>query len=100
MNFAKQIAQLKARMTEQGAQLLINAESVGANFQPQASPNIHMNSGVLKKRTYANGSSARLEPLDNSTSKIYTSTIQNESSQYSHYDNSGSRGRNSMVQIP
>jgi hypothetical protein len=68
LNFAKQIATLKAKMTEQGAQLLISAES---SMPPTISPNLHRSSGVLKKKTTSNGSSARLEPIEGSIQSQY-----------------------------
>jgi hypothetical protein len=59
-------------MTEQGAQLLISAES-GMGLPPQISPSLHKNSGVLKKKTTSNGSSARLEPIENNPSYLRSS---------------------------
>ncbi|TNV72130.1 hypothetical protein FGO68_gene2615 [Halteria grandinella] len=92
--YARQIAQLKARMTEQGAQLLITAEN-GA-MPAQMTPSLHRESGVLKKKT---NSSARLEPIQNMRSSV-SSTISHESyDQYSSLNTSAQKaqysGRNS-----
>ena len=63
LSFARQIAQLKAKMTEQGAMLMISASS-DSMMPPSVSPSLHK-SGVLKKKTTSNGSSARLDPIEN-----------------------------------
>ncbi|CDW77043.1 UNKNOWN [Stylonychia lemnae] len=69
--YARQLAQLKSKMTEQGAQLLITAESniplmvKIIHITYQTTPGIHK-SGVLKKKATTSGQGARLDPIESS----------------------------------
>jgi|LauGreDrversion4_2_1035121.scaffolds.fasta_scaffold355956_2 hypothetical protein len=91
LSFARQIAQLKAKMTEQGAMLMISASSSDSAFLPPSiSPSLHK-SGVLKKKTTSSGSSARLEPIDN-YGRMSSSIQYNEGGGYE--ESSITHGRN------
>jgi hypothetical protein len=67
---------------------------------PSASPSLHK-SGVLKKKTATNGSSARLDPIENYGRGSMASTIQhNDSHHYDPYTESQySHGRNPGRQL-
>eukprot|EP00347_Sterkiella_histriomuscorum_P009026 403342813 len=90
--YARQLAQLKARMTEQGAQLLITAES---NIPQLTTPGMHNKTGALKKKTATSG--PRLDPLEGastlrssiSSNQSYNMNTMTQNQSYSSMNNNG-----------
>ena len=83
--YAKQISNLKSQMIEQGAQLIITADSSGSNLNYNT-PTIHKNSGSVKKKTAVTGQSMKLDPIEYQQYKV--PQTQNQNYSYASYSNS------------